>query len=89
MLHLLQWHYQPQARSGSWRSTIREQRSRLRRVLQYSPSLTPLVPHALQEEYPEARQRACDETDMPLAIFPETCPWTPAEVLDVGFWPEA
>jgi hypothetical protein len=89
--HLLKWRYQPERRQRgrSWRSTIWEQRSRLRRLLRQSPSLAPLVPQTIQEEYAEARQRASDETGLPLATFPETCPWQAQEVLDVDFWPEA
>ena len=30
-----------------------------------------------------------DETDLPLATFPEVCPWSLAQVLDEDFWPEA
>ena len=30
-----------------------------------------------------------DETNLPLATFPEPCPWTLAQVLDADFWPEA
>jgi len=48
-----------------------------------------MVPQTLQEEYAEARQRASDETGLPLATFPPVCPWTAEEVLDVDFWPEA
>src|SRR5712691_9184619 len=62
--HLLKWQYQPErrARGRSWRSTIREQRYRLTRLMQSSPSLVPLVPQTLQDEYALARQRASDET---------------------------
>ena len=89
--HLLKWRYQPERRQRgrSWRSTIWEQRSRLRRLLRQSPSLAPLVPLTLQEEYAEARQRAREETGLPLATFPPACPWTAEQVLDVDFWPEA
>jgi hypothetical protein len=89
--HLLKWRYQPERRQRgrSWRSTIWEQRSRLRRLLRQSPSLAPLVPLTLQEEYAEARQRASEETGLPLATFPPACPWEAKEVLDVDFWPEA
>jgi hypothetical protein len=88
--HLLKWRYQPERRQRgrSWRSTIWEQRSRLRRLLRQSPSLAPLVPLTLQEEYAEARQRAREETGLPLATFPPACPWTAEQVLDVDFWPE-
>jgi hypothetical protein len=88
--HLLKWRYQPgrRQRGRSWRSTIWEQRSRLRRLLRQSPSLAPLVPQPIQEEYAEARQRASEETGLPLTIFPEACPWTAEQVLNADFWPE-
>ena len=88
--HLLKWRYQPERRQRgrSWRSTIWEQRSRLRRLLRQSPSLAPLVPQTIQEEYAEARQRASEETGLPLGTFPETCPWTAEQVLHTAFWPE-
>jgi hypothetical protein len=41
------------------------------------------------EEYPAACRKASAQTGLPLAIFPEDCPWTAAQVLDVDFWPEA
>jgi len=88
MLHLLKWGYQPLERSGSWRSTIRTQRRELRRLLQQQPSLRPLVPDAVADGYPDARLDAGDETGLPLATFPATCPWTPEQVLDADFWPE-
>ena len=87
--HLLKWQYQPErrARGRSWRSTIREQRYRLTRLLQSSPSLGPLLPQTLQDEYALARQRVSDETGLPLATFPAICPWEPVQVLDEAFFP--
>jgi hypothetical protein len=89
VLHLLKWCYQPLERSGSWRSTIRTQRRELRRLLQQNPGLRPLVPDTVADGYPDARLDAGDETGLPLAAFPEACPWTAEQVLDTDFWPEA
>jgi hypothetical protein len=41
----------------------------------------------LAESYPYVRQRVQLQTRLPLATFPEACPWTPAQVLDADFWP--
>jgi hypothetical protein len=30
-----------------------------------------------------------DETDLPMATFPEVCSWGLVQVLDENFWPEA
>ncbi|MHC5833638.1 MAG: DUF29 domain-containing protein, partial [Nostoc sp.] len=39
--HLLEWQFQPEKRSNSWFSTIREQRVQIKLLLQDSPSLKP------------------------------------------------
>jgi hypothetical protein len=89
--HLLKWQYQPgkRQRGHSWRSTIWEQRSRLRRLLRQSPSLRPQVPGILAEEYPSIRRRTLEETGLLPAVLPESCPWTVDQILDETFWPEA
>jgi hypothetical protein len=86
VMHLLQWQYQPEHHSGSWRRTIGEQRDQLHLLLEDSPSLRPQVPALLARRYPYARDKALEETG--LFTLPETCPFTPEQVLDVNFWPE-
>ena len=39
ILHLLKWRYQPEKRSRSWKSSIREHRRRIEYLLSDSPSL--------------------------------------------------
>ena len=90
LTHLLKWRYRPtlpDARRG-WRLTIREQRRRLARLLHQNPSLHPTVPAVVAESYAHARLMALDETEEPSTTFPETCPWTPEQVLEAEFWPE-
>jgi hypothetical protein len=91
VMHLLKWRYQPERRERSrgWRSTIREQRRRLTRLLRDSPSLRSEVPALLDDGYPHACGKALDETRLPPETFPPTCPWTAVQVLDDAFWPEA
>jgi hypothetical protein len=88
--HLLKWQYQPSRRQTghSWRSTIRTQRQEIADLLEQSPSLRRTVPDALSTRYALAREHASVQTRLPLATFPETCPWTPEQVLDTDFWPE-
>jgi hypothetical protein len=88
LMHLLKWRYQPLGRSGSWRRTIRTQRTAIQEILADSPSLRPTMTPILTQRYLHAREDARDETGLPLATFPEVCPWTPEQVLDVDFWPE-
>src|SRR5262247_3428245 len=44
VMHLLKWCYQPSERSGSWRGTIRRERTEIAGLLDQSPSLRRLVP---------------------------------------------
>lgn len=78
----------PCRRTQSWRRTIRTQRIESHDELGDSPSLHPQVPALLQAAYPDARKLAADQTHLPLATFPEVCPWTVEQVLDEDFWPE-
>ena len=57
-------------------------------LLEDSPTLRGEVARLLVRWYPLARLDAADETRLPRATFPATCPWTPAHVLDDDFWPE-
>lgn len=88
VLHLLKWKYQPQARSSGWRGTIRTQRYEISLLLEQSPSLKNLVLDALTRAYPNARVVAADESGLPLSVFPETCPFTPEQISDEGYWPD-
>jgi hypothetical protein len=85
--HLLKWEFQPARRSDSWRATTLEQRSRINRVIQRSPSLRHYPAAVMAEEYLIARLRAADETGMALATFPPSVPYTAVQVLDQESWP--
>jgi hypothetical protein len=88
--HLLKWQYQPTGRQAghSWADSICAARKEARTLLARHPSLRPQLGTALARAYPHARREAQRDTGLPLATFPETCPWTPAQVFDDGFWPE-
>jgi hypothetical protein len=87
--HLLKWAYQPERRhtGHSWLRTGFEQRRRIRQFLRDSPSLRRQVSALIDEEYPSICRQTAMETGLPLETFPETCPWTPEQVLDETFWP--
>jgi hypothetical protein len=40
------------------------------------------------EAYANPRHLAAVETDLPIAAFPETGPWTPDQIQDEAFLPE-
>jgi hypothetical protein len=87
--HLLEWACQPAHRSPSWRTSIINARAEIADRLDDYPSIRPHVPALLAAAYPRARRLAAAETGLPLATFPEACPWDLAQVLDEDFWPEA
>ena len=88
VMHLLKWTYQPGHRSESWRSGISNARAEIEERLEDSPRLTPLLPELLTWVYPRARRRATEETGLALATFPDQCPWSLAQILEEGFYPD-
>lgn len=56
--HLLNWEYQPDFRSHSWRSSINEQRMRIIRKIRKNPSLKSHLLKAIAEAYPDAVELA-------------------------------
>lgn len=89
LAHLLKWRFQPEGRGGSWRGTIREQRVQIAKILRESPSLRTHPSKALHEEYAHAIPEAVDETGLPEAAFPASCPFTIEQILDPAWLPES
>jgi hypothetical protein len=85
IVHLLKWRYQPEKRSNSWKSSIREHRRRIQRLLTDSPSLKNYLPEIFDDCYLEAKKQASDETGLSLIAFPEKCPFSLAESLNEDF----
>jgi Domain of unknown function DUF29 len=88
LLHLLKWQYQPNKRTRSWEKSIAEHRRRIRKILKSSPSLRNYFQQTFDECYLDSRKQAKIETRLPLAHFPEICPFTSEQVLDEDFLPE-
>jgi hypothetical protein len=89
LLHMLKWDFQPARQSRSWRSTMREQRNALRRLLRRSPGLKRDLETTLAEVYLDAVGRAIDETGLRAATFPDALPYSLAEVLEAESGPPA
>ena len=89
LLHMLKWDFQPARRSRSWRSTMREQRNALRRLMRRSPGLKRDLETTIAEVYPDAVGRAIDETGLSAATFPDQLPYSLAEVLEPESGPPA
>lgn len=82
LMHLLKWHYQPEKRSESWRSTITEQRICIEGLLEDSPSLKPTLSEVFEDCYQKARLKASDETGIKLNFFPKESPFSLEETLE-------
>ena len=89
LVHLLKWQQQSGKRNASWEVSLAEHRTRLRKLTGESPSLRDYPAKMLDEEYALARLKAAAETGIPKEDFPEACPFTIAEVLDLNFLPDA
>ena len=89
MSHLLKWQLQPQRRSDSWLDTITDARRLLADDLEDSANVARELPELAAWAYPRARREAAKDTRLPLASFPEACPWPLERVLDEDFLPDA
>jgi hypothetical protein len=93
VMHLLKWKYQPEKRyshsgKSSWLETIAEQRQRLAKLFEKSPSLKRVAASELSDAYLYAVQAASRQTLIPLSQLPTECPFTLDEVVDEGFLPD-
>jgi hypothetical protein len=82
LMHLLKWHFQPEHRSNSWRTTINEQRRGIRKLIAESPSLASYPAARLADAYTQAREGAIDETGVAASVFPDACPYTLEDALE-------
>jgi hypothetical protein len=88
LAHLLKWRFQPGGRGNGWIGTIFEQRGRLIGLVEESPSLREFQRQEVFKSYRAARLTAAKETGIALHVFPEECPFTPEQVLDLEYFPE-
>lgn len=88
LLHLLRWQFQPTHRGASWRLSIANTRDELADHLADSPSLGSGIEPAITSAYRRARRQAAAETGHPEVAFPDVCPYSFAQLMDVDFWPD-
>ncbi len=88
LVHLLKWQFQPIRRGNSWRITIEQQRLEFKDVLDDNPSLKPLLDAILLQAYTKAKVAASKETAIDKSVFPELCPWSYSQLLDVDYYPD-
>ena len=85
---LLRWAQQVDLRCHGWAATLDTQRLRVARLLEDNPSLRGALPNLVAEAYPSAKARAVLESALFSESFPEACPFTEAEILADGFYPD-
>jgi Domain of unknown function DUF29 len=88
MAHLLKWKFQPGSRGNGWIGTIFEQRGRIAGLVEESPSLREFQRQEVFKSYRAATLTAAKETGIALHVFPEECPFTPEQVVDLEYFPE-
>jgi hypothetical protein len=88
LLHLLKWKYQEVRRGRNWQLSIDEQRIQFEGNLNENPGLKPQLDEIVKKAYKLAVIKAARETKISKAVFPERCPWTLAQFIDEGFYPD-
>jgi hypothetical protein len=83
--HLLQWNYQPDKQSKSWRVTIREQRREILQLLKENPSLKPYLIEAIALAHKSGLDLVVKETPLDYADLPEDCPYSAEQLFDPDF----
>jgi len=90
-LHLAVTHFplDYQRAGPGWRQSCRVQRVRLARLRQRNPSLQRFLADDTQAAYDVALLEAAHGLGLEALPMPDVCPWTPTQVLDERFWPDA
>jgi len=83
--HLLKWELQPELRGKSWRSTIREQRRRIQKLIKENPSLKPHLSEAIRDSYEAALDLVVRETPFDYQELPTQCIYSIEQILDHNF----
>jgi hypothetical protein len=92
--HLLKLQYEPSSsewrgRSRSWKLHAAEHRDGVIDILEDSKNLCNSMHEFVRKAYPRARRRAALETGHKESRYPDACPWSRAQILDVKFFPES
>jgi hypothetical protein len=87
--HLLKWQFQSEARSKSWRATLREQRRRVIDLITDNPSLKPYLLEAVTKAYEDGVDLVVRETPLDYPDLPAQCPYEISSLLDIDFFPES
>jgi hypothetical protein len=75
-------------RGRSCQLSIDEQRIQFEKSLNKNPGLKPALDQILKDAYKLAVVKAARETKISKSVFPECCPWTLAQFIEDGFYPD-
>lgn len=93
LAHLIKWAYQPERRGSSWKATINLQRKAIAKRLERTPSLKYKLQDpdwAMWEEaWNDGLLLAVKETGLDVDSLPSDMPWSEADVLTDGWFPDA
>ena len=70
------------------RTTINTQCRAVAKLLRDNPSLRSQLAEFIADAYPDGVDLAVAETPLDYDVFPKTCPWSEAQILE-DCWPEA
>jgi hypothetical protein len=83
--HLLKWDLQPNLRGKSWRSTIREQRREIKKLIKKNPSLKSYLDEAIADGYESALDLVVRETPLDYKDLPKDCSYSITQIFDDNF----
>ena len=85
--HLLEWEFHPARRFNSWAGTIGRSRRKIVEHVDDNPGLKSRRVELFSKTYPDGRDDAAIETNLPREHFPAENPYTLEQVMDEDFWP--
>jgi hypothetical protein len=88
LAHMLKWKYQPAIGDQAGEGRHANSAGNWPIIVKTSPSLAEYVKQQVTERYLGATVDAAEETGIATGLFPEDCPFTAEQVLDLDFYPE-
>lgn len=85
--HMLKWDYQPEKRSRSWYSSLRNSLSEMNERMELNPSLgtKEFLVQSMTDAFPRARREALGETGLPSSAVADECPYSLEQIFDESF----
>jgi hypothetical protein len=87
LAHMIKWDHQPEIRSRSWYSSLRNSLSGMEDQIALSPSLgtEEFLTQSKTDVFPRARREALRETGLPSSAVADECPYSLEQIFDESF----